>query len=302
MRRPALGIGLKLAAALAFSLMYVTIRLAPHAPVGEVVFFRGLFALVPVTIVSFFTHGPASLIRTNRPWRHLRRSIAGAGSMFLNFFAVTRLPLAELTAFSFVMPIFATVLAALFLGERVGPHRAGAVVMGFAGVLLMAEPHGAGGFHLAGSLYLGAGAAIGGALLSAIVVVFIRHMSATETSEAIVFFFMAVCAATGAVAMSFERPTFLPWELFWLVLCGLLGGMAQLFMTFSYRYAEPSLLAAFDYTAMIWAATFGYLIFAETPQVMVLAGATVVIASGLYIGWRERRLRRSLRELPSPAP
>jgi drug/metabolite transporter (DMT)-like permease len=291
-RRPALGIALKLAAALFFSLMYVAIRLAPDAPIGEVVFFRGLFALIPVLALSYATNGPSALVRTERPWLHLRRAIAGAASMFLNFYAVTRIPLADLTAFTFVMPIFATVLAAILLGERVGPHRAVAVVAGFVGVLLMTEAHGGPLSSLAGGTSLGATAAIGAALLSAFVVVFIRHMSATETSEAIVFYFMSACAAAGAAAMAFERPTFVASELGWLIACGILGGAGQVCMTYSYRFAEPSLLAAFDYTAMVWAVTLGYFLFNERPAAQVLAGAGVVIASGLYIGWRERRLHR----------
>jgi drug/metabolite transporter (DMT)-like permease len=210
--------------------------------------------------------------------------------MFLNFFAVTRLPLADVTAFSFVMPIFATVLAAFLLGEKVGPHRAAAVVIGFGGVLLMAEPHGVLGTS-AGST-VGAGAALTGAFLSAFVVVFIRHMSATETSEAIVFYFMVVCAASGAVTMLWSF-TPLTWEQTGLlVLCGVLGGVGQLCMTYCYRYAEPSLLASFDYAAMVWAVALGYLVFAEIPERIVLGGAGVVIAAGLTIVWRERRVHR----------
>ena len=188
------------------------------------------------------------------------------------------------------MPIFATVLAALMLNEKVGPHRAAAVVIGFAGVLLMAEPHGAFGTSVGSTV--GAGAALLGAFLSAFVVVFIRHMSATETSEAIVFYFMLVCASAGAASMLWAfKP--LSWEQTgFLVLCGLLGGIGQLCMTYCYRYAEPSLLASFDYAAMVWAVALGYLVFAEVPQRIVLAGAGVVIAAGLYIVWRERRAHR----------
>ncbi len=292
MRHPARGIALKLAATLAFSVMYVTIRLAGHVSVGEVVFFRGSFALVPLVIVSFYTHGPRSLVLTTRPWLHLRRSIAGTASMFLNFAAVSRLPLADVTAFSFVMPIFATVLAALLLGEKVGTHRAAAVVLGFGGVLLMVEPHGAFGTTLASGSSVGAACALGGAFLSAFVVVFIRQMSATEKSEAIVFYFMVVSALAGATAMLWSFTPLNPMQTLWLVLCGLLGGVGQVCMTYSYRYAEPSLLAAFDYTAMIWAVSFGFIIFAEIPERIVLAGAGVVIVSGLYIVWREHRTHR----------
>jgi drug/metabolite transporter (DMT)-like permease len=287
-----LGILLKLAATLIFSVMYVLIRLAGDVPVGEVVFFRGFFALIPTVLFAFHGSSPWAAVRTEHPWLHLRRSIAGTAGMFLNFYAVTRLPLADVTAFSFVMPIFATVLAALLLGEKVGPHRAAAVVLGFAGVLLMVEPHGAFGTRLASGSSIGATCALGGAFLSAFVVVFIRQMSATEKSEAIVFYFMVVSAFAGATAMLWSFTALSPMQTLWLVLCGLLGGVGQVCMTYSYRYAEPSLLAAFDYTAMIWAVAFGFFIFAEVPETIVLAGACVVIVSGLYIVWRERRTHR----------
>lgn len=288
-RPSALGAVLKLAATLAFSLMYVAIKLAGTVPLGEVVFFRGFFAIAPLLFVSFYTHGPSSLIHTTHPWLHIRRSIVGTMGMFLNFAALSRLPLADVTAFSFVAPIFATILAALLLNEKVGPHRASAVVIGFAGVLMMVEPHGVLSGFATGSP-LGAAMALTASLFSAFVVVFIRQMSTTEASEAIVFYFMVVCATAGAVTMLWD---FVPlnWtQMAWLVLCGVLGGVGQVCMTYCYRYAEPSFLAPFDYAAMVWAVSLGYFIFAEVPETMVLAGAGVVIVSGLYIVWRERRL------------
>jgi drug/metabolite transporter (DMT)-like permease len=233
LKHPSLGIALKLASAFTFSLMYLTIRLAQPAPIGEVMFFRGLFALVPLVAVSFLTHGPRSLLRTDHPWLHLRRSAVGTASMFLNFAAVTRLPLADVTAFSFVAPIFATVLAALLLHERVGPHRAAAVVTGFGGVLLMAAPHGFPGMTIATGSSFGATFAVSGALLSACVVIFIRQMSGTERSETIVFYFMIVCATAGAVTTLWEHVTLAPNALFWLTLTGILGGIGQVCMTYS---------------------------------------------------------------------
>jgi drug/metabolite transporter (DMT)-like permease len=291
-RHSTIGIALKLGATLAFSLMYVAIKLAGAVPVGEVAFFRGFFALLPLLIVSFFTHGPWAMVRTQRPWLHIRRSLTGTASLFLNFAAVTRLPLADVTAFSFVMPIFATVLAALLLDEKVGPHRAAAVVLGFGGVLLMVEPHGFFGTRLGTGSSLGAAAALSGAFLSAFVVVFIRQMSATETSEAIVFYFMVICSVVGAVTMIWDYAPLSAMQALWLVLCGVLGGIGQVCMTYSYRYAQPSLLAPFDYVAMLWAVAFGFFIFAEVPETIVLAGAGVVTLSGLYIVWRERRVHR----------
>ena len=122
------------------------------------------------------------------------------------------------------------------------------------------------------------------------VVILIRQMSATERGEAIVFYFMASGASVGGAAMIFDHVA-LGWNgAMWLVLCGLVGGVGQILLTYCYRYAEPSLLASFEYVSMIWAMVLGVFVFAEMPETMVLAGAGVVIASGLLIVWRERRL------------
>jgi drug/metabolite transporter (DMT)-like permease len=287
------GIALKLAATLAFSLMYAVIKLAGVVPVGEVVFFRAVFAMVPLLALSTVTIGPLAIMRTGRPFHHILRSAAGVSSMFLNFWALTMLPLADITAFSFVAPIFAVVLAALLLSEHVGPFRWGAVLVGFAGTLLMVEPHGGFGHFAHSGFSLGALLALSGAFLSSFVVVFIRQMSATERSETIVFYFMLTCAIAGAVTMIWFRAPLTFWNMFWLVQCGLLGGIGQICMTYCYRYAEPSLLAPFDYTAMLWAVALGYFIFAEVPEPMVMAGAGVVSAAGIFIVWRERNLHRA---------
>lgn len=287
------GIALKLAATLAFSLMYAAIKLAGAVPVGEVVFFRAVFAMVPLLTLSTFTIGPLAIIRTGRPFNHIVRSTAGISSMFLNFWALSMLPLADITAFSFVAPIFAVVLAALLLSEHVGPFRWGAVLVGFAGTLLMIQPHGGFGHFAHAGFSLGAMLALSGAFLSSFVVVFIRQMSATERSETIVFYFMLTSAIVGAATMIWFRAPLTFANTFWLVLVGLLGGVGQICMTYCYRYAELSLLAPFDYTAMVWAVALGYFIFAEVPEPMVMAGAGVVSAAGIFIVWRERNLHRA---------
>jgi drug/metabolite transporter (DMT)-like permease len=272
--------------------MYVVIRLAGAVPLGEVIFFRAFFALVPLFAVATFTVGPRAVLSTRRLRVHIGRSIMGVASMFLNFAALKMLPLADLTALGFVMPIFAVVLAALILGEHVGPWRGGAVVIGFGGILLMAGPPTASGEFLSHGTSLGTTLALLAALFSAFVVIFIRQMSTTEKSETIVFYFMSLTAATGLVTMIWWR-TPLTWEsAVLLVLCGILGGVGQICMTYSYRFAEPSLLAPFDYVAMVWAALLGFVVFGEIPKQRVLLGATIVVASGLFIIWRERRLRK----------
>jgi drug/metabolite transporter (DMT)-like permease len=288
------GIALKLGATLAFSLQYVGIKLAGAVPVGEVVFFRAFFALIPLLILSTHTVGLTQMVRTNRPWLHLIRSAVGSSGMFLNFAALKLLPLADITAFGFVQPIFAVVLAALVLKEVIGPYRGAAVVVGFAGVLLMIQPDGGLLAIMAHGLSAGAGLALTGALGSAFVVIYIRQMSATEKSETIVFYFMAFCAVVGALTMIWWRVP-LSWSnAAWLAMAGVFGGFGQIAMTFSYRYAEPSLLAPFDYVSMLWAVTFGFLIFGEVPAMLVLVGAFVVTAAGVFIAFREHRIGREL--------
>ena len=185
-------------------------------------------------------------------------------------------------------------LGALVLKEVIGPFRGAAVVVGFAGVIIMIQPHGGLLAIAANGLSAGAGLALTGALASAFVVIYIRQMSATEKSETIVFFFMTFCAVVSAVTMIWWH-TPLTWtRTVWLSLAGIFGGFGQIAMTFSYRYAEPSLLAPFDYTSMIWAATFGFLVFGEVPAALVLIGAAIVTTAGVFIAFREHRLGREL--------
>lgn len=294
MRHNTLAIALKLAQALVFSLMYGAIKLAGDVPIGEVVFFRGFFALLPLLVWTFFTVGPRAAIKTERPLVHVVRGAVGVAAMFTNFTALSLLPLVTVTAFGFMQPIFAVVLAAIMLKEHAGPWRWAAVLIGFAGVLLMMEPHG--GLNALITLKLSKGVfyALAFTLLSAFIVVWIRQMSATERSEAIVFYFMSACAVAGLVVMTFDHVPLSWTQVFWLVSCGIFGGLGQVLMTYSYRYGEPSLLAPFDYTAMVWAMLLGWFVLGERPEAMVLLGAGVVIASGLLIAWREYRHKVAL--------
>ena len=286
------GIALKIAQTLFFSLMYASIKLAgPQVPVGEVMFFRCFFALVPLAAWTFATVGPAAAIRTKKPLYHIGRSLIGSVSMFFNFAALQLLPLATVTAFGFLQPIFVVMLAIPMLGERVGIWRWMAVIVGFIGILMMIEPHG--GLTAIIGLHLSRGVAYAlvFALLSALVVILIRQMSTTERGEAIVFYFMSWGAGVGAVTMIWSHAPLTFSMTAWLVVSGLIGGLGQIAMTACYRYAEPSLLASFDYISMVWAVGLGYFVFAEMPESMVLIGAVVVIGAGLIIVWRERRHR-----------
>ena len=294
MSRTSRGILLKIGSTLGFSLQYMSIKLAGDVPVGQIIFFRAGFALIPILIMIFLTIGPRTALRTKNPLLHLGRSLIGLTGMFLNFASLKLLPLADVTGYGFVQPIFAVVLAALLLRETVGPYRGAAVVLGFAGVMLMLEPHGGLFAIIAKGFSAGAAIALASALIGAFVIVFIRQMSATEQGQTIVFYFMATCTVAGAVTMLWSRVPLTPDMIFWLILSGIFGGFGQMGLTFCYRYAEPSLLAPFDYLAMVWAVTLGYLVFAEVPAGLVLAGTGIVIAAGSFIAWREHRVGREL--------
>jgi drug/metabolite transporter (DMT)-like permease len=136
---------------------------------------------------------------------------------------------------------------------------------------------------------------LSGALLTALVVIYIRQMSVTEQSETIVFYFMTTAMLAGGLSMMWIRVPLGTGAMAWLALSGVAGGLGQICMTFCYRYGEPSMLAPFDYTAMLWALGLGLLFFGTLPGVYVLAGTALVVSAGIFIAVREHRLGRASR-------
>lgn len=292
--RPILAISLKIIAMFLFSLMFAGVKwVGPTIPVGEIVFFRAFLGMLIIALAAVLTRGP-SMLATNRIGTHATRSLLGVCAMFCNFLAVTFLPLADATAIAFAAPMFTVILAALVLGERVHFFRWSAVLLGFVGILVIM---GAEGPDQGGGNLIGAALALCGAGLSATAMIVLRRMSAHEHSEAIAFYFMLTSALAGLATIFWGWKIPVGTEIFALVSMGVFGGVGQLFLSFSYRYGEASVLAPFDYTMMIWAAIFGYVLFGDIPAAQVLIGASLVVAAGLLILWRERVLgrRRALR-------
>jgi drug/metabolite transporter (DMT)-like permease len=300
---PLTGIVLKILSALAFTLMSATVKaVSARYPVGEMIFCRSFFALVPLLIWLWWREELPSALRTRNIGGHLRRGIIGSAGMFCGFAALSLLPLPDAVAIGYAAPLIVVVLAAVILKERVRMYRWSAVVIGFIGVLIMLSPH----FEAAEVARglepgptLGAVLALLGACCSAGATIEIRRLTATEMTGAIVFYFMLMTTALGLATalLGWNMPTASDAGL--LVLMGVLGGLGQILMTQSYRFADTSLIAPFEYTTMIWAVAVGWLLFGELPVTAIVIGSFIVMGAGLFVIWREHALgllRRETRE------
>ena len=288
------GVVFKLISALLFAVMSALVRqLGDVAPVGQMVFFRSAFAIVPVVVIYALRGELMTAVRTGRPFGQFGRGLLSVFGMFTNFGALARLPLADATAIGFASPLMTVALAALILREKVRVYRWSAVAVGFVGVMVMLVPHFEPG-HFNGLNQ--AAAAVGAtlALLSAIcnagTVIQTRRLTQSETTSSIVFYFSLICAIAGALTLPFAWHSPTRAELAALVSIGLLGGVAHIFLTESYRHAAASVVAPFDYTSMLWALVLGYWFFGELPPPMVYAGGAIVAGAGLFVIWRERQL------------
>lgn len=283
---------LKLIAAFLFAAMSVLVRwVGTRYPVGQVVFYRSAFAVMPVVIIYAWRRELMAAIRIGRPVRHLGRGLTAVGAMFCNFSTLARLPVVDATAISFLSPLITVALSAVFLKERVRIYRWSAVVIGFVGILVMLSPHldlernAANSVALAGALF-----GLGGAFFGACSSVQTRSLAQTETTSSIVLYFSLICAIAGLCTLPFGWLTPSWPELLALVTIGISGGLAHIFLTESYRLAEASLIAPFDYASMVWALILGYLVFAELPDALVYVGAAIIAGAGLFVIWRERQL------------
>jgi drug/metabolite transporter (DMT)-like permease len=269
-------------------------------PVGEIVFARSLFGLIPL-VLWLAWHGKfRTMWQTSNLRAHLTRGVVNLGGMFCNFAGLARIPLADATALGYATPLFTVILAAMFLGEVVRLWRWLAVVVGLVGVLLMLSPHlGQGTYD--DTAALGAFFALMAAFLFGVAMTQIRHMAAKETTGALVFFYSAVGIVVSLTTLYWGWVMPSGGDLIALIVMGVLGGMAQILMTESFRHAAAAVLAPFAYTSMIWAITIGYFWFAEVPAMIVLAGAGIVIGSGLFVIWREHQLGLDRKRPPTSA-
>lgn len=289
---PLIGVSLKVLSALAFTVMSAGIKwLGGGYPTGQIVFFRSAFALIPLLAWLAWQGNLLGQVRTSNPLGHLTRGLIGSCGMFAGFVSLSYLPLPDSVAIGYAAPLITVVLAALVLKEQVRIYRWSAVAIGFVGVLVMLSPH-----FKAGALASGPGSLIGvgfgvlGACCAAGATIQVRRLTGTERTGAIVLYFSLLTTALGFSTILFGWTLPSRGDLALLVAVGILGGIGQILMTQSYRYADASLVAPFDYTSMIWALPIGWLAFGQAPDEMVVAGGAIVACAGVFVIWRERRL------------
>jgi drug/metabolite transporter (DMT)-like permease len=287
------GIALQVGATFLFTIMSALVRIvSERVPTGEVVFSRSFFALFPLLALLAFRREISAAVRTANPMGHIIRGTIGVCAMTLTFSALARIPLADATAIGFTAPLITVILAALFLRETVQAYRWAAVLVGLGGVAVMLWPHFEGGFETH-ERALGATFALLSAVCTASAMVQIRRLTATETTPAIVFYFQALASLAGLATAAWGWTLPSAGDAALLLTIGILGGIGQILLTESYRYAPASLVAPFTYSAMLWAVLLGFILFAEIPPLMVLVGAGIVTLAGLFVIWRERRSARN---------
>ena len=270
----------------AFSIMDAIVKWSEAYPVGQVLFFRGLCGLIP--ILSLIPKDRyKDFYKTSRPTLHLKRCLSGLIAIIAIFIALRKLPLATVVSISFAAPIFTTIFSIFFLNEKVGLYRWLAVIVGFVGIVIISEP----GFSSLNIYYI---YPIIFCLGLSYVAIAIKQLSSSEPIWLIGFYFSFSIMITSlfTIPQGWVMPNFT--DLILLSLVGILGGIANLLLTQSYKFADVSLVTPLKYLALVFAIIFGYFIWNEIPTSKTLFGASLVIISSIIIFRREMFLKKQV--------
>ena len=270
----------------AFSLMDVLVKWSDTYPVGQVLFFRGFCGIIPILFL-IPKDRYLDFYKTNRSLLHLKRCFAGLIALVSIFIALRNLPLAIVVSISFAAPIFTTIFSIFLLNEKVGLYRWLAVLVGFIGIIIISEP----GFSSLNFYYI---YPIIFCLGLSYVAITIRKLSSTEPVWLISFFFSfsIMILSFFTFYQNWIMPNLI--DLILLSMIGILGGLANLWLSQSYKYSEVSLVTPLKYLALVFAIIFGYLIWDEVPTIKTLTGALLVILSSFIIFRREMILNKKL--------
>ena len=270
----------------AFSLMDLIVKWSEQYPLGEGLFFRGFFGIMPL----LFLIPPErfkNFYYTKRAGLHFLRCISGLIALISIFIALRSLPLATVVSITFAAPIFTTILSIIFLSEKVGFYRWLAVLVGFIGIIIISEP----GFSSLNFYYI---YPIIFCLGLSYVAIAIRQLSKTEPVWLISLNFSILITLAGITTIPFGWIMPSIKDLFLLSSVGILGGFANLWLSQSYKYSEVSLVSPLKYLALIFGIFFGYIIWNEIPTMKTLLGASLVIISSIIIFRREILLKKQL--------
>lgn len=284
-----LAIGLRLAAMAMLSTMFMLVKLAGEAGVSlpELVFWRQAMS-VPIILAVLAMTRQLKVLGTRRMASHAKRATTGTLGLCCNIGAATLLPLPVATTLGFTTPLFAVLITALFLREKVGKWRWTAVVLGFVGVLVIAQPGGA------PVPPLGLAAGLGAGVIVAVVSFQIRDLARTEAPIACVFWFAFYGSLFAAVLLPIYAQAHGTREWLLLVSIGLTGTLAQFLITSALRFGQVATVVVMDYTALIWATLYGHFLWGTLPSAATWLGAPIIVAAGLIITSREHFLARRI--------
>lgn len=290
---PLKGIAFKVVSVCAFTGMAVCIKLAGQLPPGQLVFFRSFCAVFPIIAYLLATHQFEGVFRTTQIRGHIARGAIGVCAMGFGFYGLTRIPLPDAIALSYGRPLLIVALGAIILGETVGRYRWGAVLMGMVGVLIISWPklellRGEGGFG--NQQALGAMATLAHVVLASFAYILVRKLVVSERTPTIVLYFSLTASAFGLATLPFGWAWPEGWQWVWLIASGFFGGLGQILVTQSYRYAETGTIAPFEYTSVVLSLALGFFLFTEIPSFATIIGSIIVVGSGIFIIYREHTL------------
>lgn len=272
-----------LLATVAFACMHAAVRhVSADIHPFEVAFFRNLMGFL--VIAPLFLRYGFTPLRTGRFGTHVIRALINVVAMLMFFAGLATTPLAQVQALGFTAPLFATLLAIAFLGERVGARRWTALAVGFFGALIILRP----GYQ---SINLGPLLVVGSAAIWAVALIIIKQLSRTDSSVTITAYMTLLMTPLSLVPALWVWQTPDLHQFLWLTVIGVLGTLAQLLMTQSLRLADASVVLPLDFTKLLWGTAIGYLAFNEIPDIWTWVGGAIIFTGVTYITVREGRIR-----------
>ena len=292
-----LGISFKIMSTMFLTAMLVLIKLvSSRIPIGEIVFARSFFSLIPIILFAWYYRTLRRMIRPKAGKMLALRAVVGVCAMGLWFQALKILPLSDAKTIAFFAPLASVALAAILLGETVRLYRWSAVAVGFTGVLIVLVPQ----IEASETISTGGGiwdSTVAGslcALLSACGIAFatilVRRLVQIEKVETITLWTALMISALALLSLPFGWVVPSPGDLALLLVIGFLGGCGQMLMALCYRYAGVSIIAPFEYISLIWAVLAGWLIFGDLPGSTVIIGSMIICSAGIFVVQRETRL------------